>query len=63
MTNNMSSDPTVINQLAEKLLEEPAVEVKTVAPSSSDVTLPGGFVAGDGSVIKYAEVRELNGMD
>jgi hypothetical protein len=63
MSENMSSDPTVINQLAEQLLEEPATEIKTVAPSSSEVILPGGFVAGDGSLIKYAEVRELNGMD
>lgn len=63
MSNNMSSDPTVINNLADKLLEEPAPEIKTVAPSSSDVTLPGGYIAGDGSLIKYAEVRELNGMD
>jgi hypothetical protein len=63
MSENTSTDPTVINKLAEQLLEEPAPEIKTVAPSSSEVILPGGFVAGDGSLIKYAEVRELNGMD
>jgi hypothetical protein len=63
MSENMSTDPTVINKLSEQLLEEPAPEIKTVAPSSSEVILPGGFVAGDGSLIKYAEVRELNGMD
>ena len=63
MSEYTTSDPAVIEKLAKEITEEPAAEVKTVAPSSTDVALPGGFIAGDGSVVKYAEVRELNGMD
>lgn len=58
-----TSDPSVINKLADELNAGPKVEIQTVAPSNSDVTLPGGFISGDGSLIKYAEVRELNGLD
>jgi hypothetical protein len=63
MTDNMTSDPSVISQYAEELTKDVAPEIKTVAPSNSSVILPGGFIAQDGSLIKYAEVRELNGMD
>jgi hypothetical protein len=62
MDNNMTTDPSVIAQLAEEI-GKPKVEIKTVAPSNSDVILPGGFIAKDGSLIKYAEVRELTGLD
>ena len=63
MENNMTSDPSVISQYAQELANDSKPEVKTVAPSNSDVILPGGFIAKDGSLIKNAEVRELNGMD
>jgi hypothetical protein len=63
MNEMMSSDPALLAQLAEEVSKDPAKEIKTVAPSNSDVILPGGFISKDGSVIKYAEVRELNGMD
>jgi hypothetical protein len=62
MDNNIISDPSTFAQLAEEVTN-PQVEVKTVAPSNSDVILPGGFIAKDGSLIKYAEVRELTGID
>jgi hypothetical protein len=63
MTNNISNDPTLITKYAQDLDKGPEVEIKTVAPSNSTVVLPGGFLAKDGSLIKYGEVRELNGMD
>lgn len=58
-----TTDPNVINKLASDLEKAPEAEVKTVAPSNNEVSLPGGFIAGDGSLVKYAEVRELNGLD
>jgi hypothetical protein len=63
MSDNIITDPSVIEKLALEATEGPTVTIKTVAPSNSDVSLPGGFIAGDGSVVKYAEVRELNGVD
>jgi hypothetical protein len=63
MTNNISNDPALITQYAKDLEKGPEVEIKTVAPSNSTVIFPGGFLAKDGSLIKYGEVRELNGMD
>lgn len=63
MENNISNDPSVLAQAAAEASKKPESEIKTVAPSNSDVILPGGFLAKDGSLIKYAEVRELNGMD
>lgn len=63
MTENMTSDPNLVAQYAQELTKDSAPEIKTVAPSNSSVILPGGFIAQDGSLIKYAEVRELNGMD
>jgi hypothetical protein len=63
MANNTTSDPSVVAQFAQELNKEEQVVIATVAPSNSDVILPGGFLAKDGSLIKYAEVRELNGMD
>jgi len=62
MNDNMTSDPTLVSQLAGEV-SNTKVEVKTVAPSNSDVILPGGFIAKDGSLIKNASVRELNGLD
>jgi hypothetical protein len=63
MANNMSNDPALISQYAQDLEKTPEAEITTVAPSNSTVILPGGFLAKDGSLIKYGEVRELNGMD
>jgi len=63
MTNNISDDPNLISKYAEEFTKEPEVEIKTVAPSNSNVFLPGGFIAKDGSLIKYGEVRELTGID
>ncbi len=62
MANNPITDPAILEQ-AIKDVEKPAVNIKTVAPSSSEVTLPGGFINREGALVKYAEVRELNGMD
>jgi hypothetical protein len=58
-----TSNPKVVNAAIEEALREAPVVVKTVAPSSSDVNLPGGYISQDGSLVKYAEVRELNGSD
>jgi len=59
----LSSDPKVVNAaISAALVEEPVV-VETAAPSSTEVSLPGGFVSKEGILAKYAEVRELNGAD
>lgn len=60
---NFTSDANAINAAAKELEKTDAPKVKTVAPSSNEVSLPGGFISGDGSLIKYAEVRELTGAD
>ena len=57
------SDPQLIAQAAQQFSEEPAVVVTTQAPSDTEVTLPGGFINREGALIKYAQVRELNGAD
>jgi len=56
------TDAELVNQYAQKAMEEPEVEIKTKAPSGPEVTLPGGFIDG-GEVVKTVEVRELNGVD
>ena len=58
-----TSNPKVVNAAIEEAFKETPVQVKTVAPSNSDVSLPGGYISQEGSLIKYAEVRELNGSD
>jgi len=63
MENGIISDPKLVAQYADEVAKDSQSEIKTVAPSNSTVVLPGGFIAKDGSLIKYAEVRELNGMD
>lgn len=63
MTEITTSDPAIVEALTKQLDEQPVAEIKTVAPSNSDVTLPGGYITGEGTVVKYAEVRELNGLD
>ena len=57
------SDPSLIAQAAKQFTEEPKVEITTEAPSNTEVALPGGFINREGALIKYAEVRELNGAD
>jgi hypothetical protein len=60
---NFTSDPNAINAAAAELNNPDTPAIKTVAPSNTEVSLPGGFIAGDGSLVKYAEVRELTGSD
>lgn len=57
------SDPKLINQAVKALEAEPVVKITTQAPSDTEVTLPGGFINREGALVKYAEVRELNGAD
>lgn len=57
------SDPQLIAQAAKQFAEEPEVVVTTQAPSDTEVILPGGFINREGALVKYAEVRELNGAD
>lgn len=63
MTKITTTDPTILEELTKKATEEPSVEIKTVPPSNSEVTLPGGFINREGALVKYAEVRELTGLD
>ena len=39
------------------------VKIETTSPPATEVILPGGFILEDGSLVKYAEIRELNGAD
>ena len=57
------SDPKLVAAAAKQFAEEVKVEVTTKAPSDTEVTLPGGFINREGALVKYAEVRELNGAD
>lgn len=59
----LSTDPKVVKAAISEALKETPVEVKTVAPSSNEVSLPGGFISPGGTLAKYAEVRELTGAD
>ena len=63
MSETLISDPQAVAKAVKALEVEPAVEVKTQAPSDSEVALPGGFINREGALVKYAEVRELNGAD
>ena len=59
----LSSDTKVVNAaIAEAFKEEP-VKVNTEAPANNEVSLPGGYISPGGILVKYAEVRELNGSD
>lgn len=44
-------------------MAEPTVEIETVTPPSPEVTLPGGFIDSDGTIVRTVEVRELTGED
>ena len=63
MTETLISDPQLVAKAAKQFAEEPKVEIVTKAPSDTEVALPGGFVNREGALVKYAEVRELNGAD
>lgn len=63
MTEQMLSDPQSLAQAAKQFAAEPVVQVITQAPSDTEVVLPGGFINREGALVKYAEVRELNGAD
>jgi hypothetical protein len=58
-----TTNPATLQSAIDSVNAPPVVEIKTVAPQDSSVSLPGGFISGDGSLVKYAEVRELNGVD
>ena len=66
-TKQIISDAALVEQFtkqAEKELSKPVpVEVKTIAPDNLTVDLPGGFINREGSLVKTATVRELNGAD
>lgn len=59
----LTKDPKAISAAIDELTKEAPVEIKTVAPSSNEVALPGGYITQEGTLVKYAEVRELNGSD
>jgi hypothetical protein len=61
---DLLNDFSEINSLAASFESsgEP-VKVETNLPPSTEVILPGGFILADGSLIKYVEIRELNGAD
>ena len=63
MSDIISSDPNLISQLAQEGTKSPEPEIVTLTPSNSDVILPAGFITKDGSVVKYAQVKELTGVD
>jgi hypothetical protein len=57
------TDAQLVQQFAQKAMEEPAKVIKTLAPSESEVDLPGGFIDPEGELHTKAEVRELTGAD
>jgi len=57
------TDAELVQQYAQKAMEEPAQQIVTKAPSDTTVKLPGGYILPTGEVVKTAEVRELNGAD
>jgi hypothetical protein len=63
VSETLTSNPQLIAQAAKAFDAQPVVEVKTQIPSDSEVALPGGFINREGALVKYAEVKELNGAD
>lgn len=57
------TDAELVTQFAQQAMEEPEKVITSRAPSDTTVDLPGGYVSQDGTVVKTAEVRELNGAD
>jgi hypothetical protein len=63
MSEIIYTDAESVSALAKTIEEKPEVVVKTVPPSNAEVILPAGLIKEDGSLVKYAEVRELTGLD
>ena len=59
----LSSDPVVVNSAISEAFKEAPVKIETVAPANNEVSLPGGYITPGGILVKYAEVKELNGSD
>jgi len=65
VAEELNSSAAAINA-AVKALESEEIVVQSViteTPSDTEVALPGGFINREGALVKYAEVRELNGAD
>jgi hypothetical protein len=60
--SNVITDAELVSQFAKKAMEEPEAVITSRAPSETSVDLPGGYIK-NSTVIKTAEVRELNGAD
>lgn len=56
------SDAQLINTYAQKMMEEPEVQITTQAPPEPIVDLHVGIMRGN-ELVKTAEIRELNGED
>lgn len=59
----LSSDVNVVSALVAEATKEEPKHVETAAPTDNEVTLPGGFIAPGGVLVKHAEVKELDGAD
>jgi hypothetical protein len=59
----LTKDPKAVSAAIDELTKAEPIVIKTVAPSKTEVVLPGGYITQEGTLIKYAEVRELNGAD
>ena len=59
----LSTDPKLVNAAITEALKEEPVKIKTLAPANNHVDLPGGYISPGGSLAKYAEVKELTGID
>jgi hypothetical protein len=63
MTDTISDFSEINNLAASFESVGEAVKIETVSPPDTEIILPGGFILEDGSLVKYAEIRELNGAD
>jgi hypothetical protein len=59
----LTTDPKLVNAAINEALKEEPVKIKTLAPTNNHVDLPGGYISPGGSLAKYAEVKELTGLD
>ena len=57
------TDAELVQQYANKVMEEPEQSITTRAPSDSEVILPGGYILPNGELVTKAEVKELTGAD
>jgi hypothetical protein len=62
VTQFTTTEASQINKLAEEFTAGPQV-IDTEAPAPTTVLLPAGFINPDSSLVKTAEIRELNGLD